>query len=57
MVQLTAEDFQRIAARWAAALPVPPAERNRMLARRMKELTSDDPWAYDIAKQDAKDYM
>jgi hypothetical protein len=54
---VTADDYQKIQARWAAALPVPPAIRNRMLAQRMKLLTSEDPWAYDIAKQDAKEYM
>jgi hypothetical protein len=54
---LTAEDLQHVAARWAQALPVPPSERNKLLAKRMRALTAGDPWAYDIAKQDAKEFM
>ena len=55
--QLGPDDLQRIQAAWAAALPMPPAERNKLLAKRMKLLTAGDPWAYDIAKADAKEFM
>jgi hypothetical protein len=37
----------------------PPTDRNKMLARRMKQCSAaaGDPWAYDIFKQDARDFM
>jgi hypothetical protein len=33
------------------------AERNKLLGRRMKEVLAGDPWAYDLVKQDSKDFM
>jgi hypothetical protein len=54
---LTAEGLQQVQARWAQAIPLPSSERNKVLAKRMKSLTAGDPWAYDMAKQDAKDFM
>lgn len=46
-----------IAQRWRPLVPGEPQERNRLLSRRMKVLTHPDPYAYDIFKQDGKDYM
>jgi hypothetical protein len=46
-----------IAARWRPLLPDDAQERNRLLSRRMKALSYPDPFAYDIFKQDGKEYM
>eukprot|EP00955_Chlamydomonas_euryale_P059947 357554-Chlamydomonas_euryale.AAC.2 len=55
---LSREDLQHIHEQWAKFWgPVSPADRNRILAQRMKELTEGDPWALDMAKQDGKDYV
>ncbi|KAI8468759.1 MAG: hypothetical protein J3K34DRAFT_459699 [Monoraphidium minutum] len=46
-----------IAQRWRPLLPDDAQERNRLLSRRMKALTHPDPYAYDLFKQDGKEYM
>ncbi|GAX80053.1 hypothetical protein CEUSTIGMA_g7492.t1 [Chlamydomonas eustigma] len=44
--------------RWAEFWgPVSLQDRNRMLARGMRELTQSDPWALDMAKQDSRDFL
>jgi hypothetical protein len=54
---LTPRDAAAVAARWAPLLPPAPADRNRLLSRRMRALTHPDPFAYELFKQDGRDYM
>ncbi len=55
--RLQPDDFQAICAAWQAACLGTPQERNKLLAKRLKEAASGDPWAYDLVKSDARDYM
>ncbi|KAG1661782.1 hypothetical protein FOA52_003703 [Chlamydomonas sp. UWO 241] len=55
---LSEADLRSIHEQWARFWgPVSPADRNRLLAQSMKELTEGDPWALDMAKQDGKEYV
>ncbi|MEW5307009.1 MAG: hypothetical protein WDW36_009431 [Sanguina aurantia] len=56
--QLSESQTRLIAQAWIDASPTLTREdRNQQLARRMREAAAGDPFAYDIAKQDGKEYM
>lgn len=53
----TVEQLSAMDAAWQRSLALPLAERNRLLGRRMKAATAIDPFAYDLVKQDTKEFM
>ena len=42
---------------WSEAGFLTSQDRNRLLARRLREVTLGDPWALDMAKADGKDFL
>lgn len=54
---LSFSDVQAIQEAWLALSPPNVSDRNKLLARHLKAMAMGDPYAYDIAKQDSKEYM
>jgi hypothetical protein len=53
---LTLQDVAVVATAWLPLLPGSSAERNRLLSSAMKAALGDDPVAFDLIKQDGRDF-
>ncbi len=49
--------IRNLEATWGRILGISPADRNRLLALRMKTATQGDPYAYDMVRDDTKEFM
>jgi hypothetical protein len=54
---LTLQDVAVITSAWLPLLPRTLGECNKLLSQRMRSVLAGDPVAYDLIKQDGKDFM